>query len=127
VWGCFFLKNGLPIDTLAGLTAAEVSDKATNNLAEYVALINALKEAKRRGWNEDNVILFTDSQLLHGQLELGRKVKSSILLAFYKRAIELRSSFHNIKLEKIGRDRNKVAHRAAQAAFYEARFPPRIG
>jgi len=110
---------------MAGLAAAEASEKATNNFAEYMAFINALKEAKRRGWNEDNVTVFTDSQLLHGQLELGWKVKSTNLLAIHKRAMELRSSFPSIAIEKIGRDRNKVAHRAARAAFFEARFPRR--
>src|SRR5207253_7831814 len=70
VWGCFFLRNGVPVDTLAGLAAADASERATNNLAEYVAFINALKEAKRRGWDSDRIRVLTDSQLLHGQLAL---------------------------------------------------------
>jgi len=124
-WGCLFLRNGLPIDTLAGLAGAEASEKATNNLAEYMAFINALKETKRRGWNDDHITIFTDSQLLHGQLELGWKVKSPNLIGIHKKAAELRASFPTLKVEKIGREKNKVAHRVARAAYFEAKFPRR--
>lgn len=126
MWGCLFVRNGAPMDSLAGLAGAEASEKATNNLAEYAAFINALKEVKRRGWSEDNITLFTDSQLLHGQLELGWRVKSSNLLALHKRAMELKSSIPSIRIEKISRDKNKVAHRAARGAFFEAKFPKKI-
>ncbi len=123
VWGCFFLRNGVPVDTLAGLAAAEASERATNNLAEYVAFINALKETKRRGWDSDRIRVLTDSQLLHGQLALGWKVRSQNLLALYEKAMRLKSTFPSITIEKIARERNKIAHRAARGAFFEARYP----
>ncbi len=66
VWGCFFMRDKEPVDSMGGLAGTESTAKATNSVAEYAAFVNALREAKRRGWDKDNVTLYTDSQFLHG-------------------------------------------------------------
>ena len=111
------------MDVAGGLAGASNTEKSTNNLAEYVALINALKEVKRRGWTGDKITVFTDSELLHGQLEKGWRVDSKNLIELHKKAMNLKQSFPSIEVEKIGRGSNKVAHRVARSAFFEAKFP----
>lgn len=121
VWGFLLLKDNAPINTKGGLAGAEFSAEATNNVAEYEAFINALKEINQLGWNQDNVVVYTDSQILYKQLTDEWKANSQ-LLRWYNRAKAVMARFSSIELRKIPRDQNRVAHRAAKAAYYEARL-----
>src|SRR5438876_6526173 len=112
VWGCCFIRNGVPVDTMGGLAGAEASEKATNNVAEYAAVINALKEAKRRGWEKDDITVYTDSQLVQGQIEAGMKVEATHLITLNRKAVQLKSTFSSAKLVWILGEKNKVAHNA---------------
>jgi ribonuclease HI len=121
VWGFLLLRDNTPIDTKGGLAAAESSPQATNNVAEYEAFINALKQIKHLGWDQDKVVVYTDSLILHHQLKDEWKVGSE-LLPWYKKAKTLLKSFLPIEVRKIPRSQNRVAHRAAKAAYYEVRL-----
>jgi ribonuclease HI len=121
VWGFLLLRDNTPIDTKGGLAGAESSPQATNNVAEYEAFINALKQIRRLGWDQDKVVVYTDSQLLHNQLKEEWKVGPE-LLPLYKKAKALMNDFPFIEVRKIPRTQNRVAHRATKAAYYEVRL-----
>jgi len=121
VWGFLILRDNTPIDTKGGLAAAEFSPQATNNVAEYEAFINALKQIEHVGWDQDKVVVYTDSLILHNQLKDVWKVGRE-LLPWYKKAKALMNGFPLIEVRKIPRSQNRVAHRAAKAAYYEARL-----
>jgi ribonuclease HI len=118
VWGCLFLRDGVPLDVRGGQAASENTERATNSVAEYQAFINALKEVQRLGWSRDKVRVYTDSQFLHGHLAENWKVDPK-LQPLHKKAMDLLASFRSIEVQKIDRTKNKVAHRAARAAFNE--------
>ncbi len=121
VWGFLLLRDNTPIDTKGGLAGAESSPQATNNVAEYEAFINALKQIKRLGWGQDKIIIYTDSQLLHNQVNDEWKVGPE-MLPLYKKAKALMNSVPFFEVRKIPRNQNRVAHRATKAAYYEARL-----
>jgi len=107
--------------TKGGLTGAEFSPRATNNVAEYEAFINAVKHVRLFGWDQDKVVVYTDSELLKGQLKDGWKVGPE-LLPLHKKAMAQMNAVPHLEVRKIKRAQNHVAHRAAKAAYYEARL-----
>lgn len=72
----------------------------TNQEAEYKALINALSVIKNQYSNEE-VTIYTDSQLIIGQLTLGWKVKAPNIGPLYIMARSLLTS--KIKIVKVNR------------------------
>lgn len=61
-----------------------VFDRGTNNEMEYTALIHALSDPRSEG-----ATIFTDSQLLVGQLTQGWKVRAENLRPLNERAMAL--------------------------------------
>jgi ribonuclease HI len=121
VWGFLLLRDNTPIDTKGGLAGAESTPQATNNVAEYEAFINALKQIKLLGWDQDKIVVYTDSQILHNQLKDEWKVGPG-LTSLYKKAKILMNGFPFFEVRKIPRTQNRVAHRATKAAYYEERL-----
>lgn len=62
----------------------EIGEMITNNQAEYTALIEALKQV-----NKEGETVFTDSQLVAGQLTANWKVKAEKLRPFVEEAKKL--------------------------------------
>src|SRR5689334_8606841 len=100
VWGFLLLRDNAPVDTKGGLAGAEASPRATNNVAEYEAFINVLKQIKHLGWDRDKVVVYTDSQILHNQVKDIWKANSE-LLRWYKRAKTLMNNFLFFEVRKI--------------------------
>jgi len=95
----------------------EVSDSighATNNVAEYRALIEGLKLAQDH--QPDRVTVRADSQLLIRQLEGRYRVKNPALQELFREAKQLLSSFPH-RLEHVPREENTVADALANAAL----------
>lgn len=67
---------------------------ATNNIAEYTAIFEALKEAKNDGYSEISVL--SDSMLTISQLNGVYKIKSENLKNLHKKVIEIANSFDKI-------------------------------
>lgn len=87
---------------------------ATNNAAEYTALIYALEEAlllKAR-----SLEINTDSQLLARQLNRIYKVKHAGLKNFYNRITHLLTGFEKVSVNHIPREQNKLADQLATEA-----------
>lgn len=93
--------------------------RVTNNVAEYKALITALKHLSLSQNNKEEIIIYTDSQLLVRQLNGIYKVKSLSLQDLYREVKELEKNFKKISYHYIGREKNKKADLLANQAIRE--------
>lgn len=89
--------------------------RATNNRAEYEALLLGLEEAKRRGARD--LLVRLDSELLVRQLRGEYRVKSPSLRPLAQRAVRLLSEFASARVEHVQRERNAHADRLANEAI----------
>ena len=92
---------------------------ATNNVAEYTALIYALEEALLL--KASSLKINTDSQLLARQLNKIYKVRNEGIISLYNRAVHLLSGFDNVLISHIPREKNTVADKLATQAIKESR------
>jgi ribonuclease HI len=104
-------------DSLQKIRKGKFLGSATNNEAEYQALILALEEALALG--ADRVQIFLDSELLVRQLNGLYKVKSPRLTGYYKKSRELLSKFINYAIMHVYREGNREADRLANVAIRE--------
>jgi len=81
--------------------------QATNNIAEYSALIFALEEALV--FNADELKIFTDSELLFKQVRGDYKVKNEKLKFLYDQVQLLMQGFTHVDLSHVRRELNKKA------------------
>ena len=88
---------------------------ATNNEAEYKALIAGLERAIEKGITR--IIVKLDSELVAKQLSGEYKVRNPSLRELHKRALELLSRFEHFEIEKIPERENKIAHKIAHLAL----------
>jgi ribonuclease HI len=88
---------------------------ATNNVAEYAAVVSALKDAAERGC--DRVIVRSDSQLLCRQLNGQYRVKSDNLRPLYEEIKDLLRRFEAFRIEHVPREENTEADRLANRAI----------
>ena len=93
---------------------SESIGQATNNVAEYKALIEGLKLAERH--RPDRLTVRADSQLLIRQLEGRYRVKNPGLQTLHLEAKRLLEKVPH-KLEHIPREQNAVADALANAAL----------
>jgi ribonuclease HI len=89
--------------------------RATNNVAEYQALIMGLEEARRLGCRELEVRL--DSELIVRQLSGRYRVKSPHLKPLHDRARELLAGFGRVRVSHVAREHNHKADRLANQAM----------
>jgi len=97
---------------------SEVSEyigEATNNVAEYVAVICALQEALRLQGKE--ITLNLDSQLVARQLKGEYKVKDRNIKKFFVIARNLLRSFNGVNIKEIPREKNKEADKLVNTAL----------
>ena len=87
---------------------------ATNNQAEYMAVIAALEKAVSLGFDE--VEIHADSELIVRQINGRYKVKNANLKPLYQKAIDLKSRLKSFTITHIPRNLNKEADRLAGEA-----------
>ena len=88
---------------------------ATNNVAEYMALLFGLQEALIQ--NKRNINIKTDSELLYKQIIGEYKVKDQTLKLFHALAKHMLAGFREIEITNIPREQNKGADKLATAAI----------
>lgn len=101
-----------------GKTVKEVSQAigdATNNIAEYSALVYALQEALVL--KADRVKVFTDSELVFSQVNGSYKVKSEHLKFLFDQVQHLKRGFQHVTITHIPREQNKEADKLATTAL----------
>jgi ribonuclease HI len=96
-------------------TVSERIGVATNNVAEYRALVAALEAA--RDFPARRVRVRADSQLLVRQLEGRYRVKQQHLRPYYERARELLSEYEDVELTHVPREQNTEADALVNAAL----------
>ena len=109
---------GAVITTASGRKLAEVSEAigpATNNVAEYTAVIRALERAAEIG--AKRVTLRSDSLLLVEQLRGVYKVKNPTLVRLHGEVRALARGFDSINFEHVRREQNKKADRLVNVAL----------
>lgn len=97
---------------------------ATNNVAEYTALVFGLEEARNLGAKE--LSINTDSELLAKQLGGEYKIKNSALKDLYGKAMQMLKSFDEIRVNQIERKDNKGADKLANKAL-DAAVKKKVG
>jgi ribonuclease HI len=93
--------------------------EATNNSAEYQALIMALEKAK--DFEYDQVEYRLDSELVIKQLKGEYRVKDKNLKELFAKVQEL-SFFKPVSFKHIRREQNKIADKLVNEAIDEAGF-----
>ena len=89
--------------------------KATNNQAEYQAVIAALREAIRLGARKVDITL--DSELVVRQLSGRYRVKNTALKYLYQEAQELLARLETVTIHHVPREQNREADRLANMAL----------
>lgn len=91
----------------------EYIGETTNNIAEYSALLYALKHVKKATGIEDlktvSLEVRMDSELIVKQMKGEYKVKNEGLRGFYLEAQKLIPHYHSVSFMHIRREKNKEA------------------
>lgn len=94
---------------------SETLGHATNNIAEYTALIRALEAARDLG--ASGVEAFSDSQLLVRQVAGEYRVKHEGLKPLHARVLALAGEFASFRFSHVPREENRRADRLANEAL----------
>ena len=89
------------------LEEAECLGATTNNIAEYTALVRALKRAAELGGRQ--LTIFSDSELLVKQMNGEYRVKNEDLKVLHTQARELLPRFQRVTLQHVRREQNARA------------------
>ncbi len=111
---------GVVVTDEKGTVIQEISrsiGKATNNVAEYKALIGGIKAALEYAPKE--VIFFTDSQLIANQINGVYRVREPHLQNLKDRAISLLERFPSWTVRFVERGANWKAHRLCQGPLQQ--------
>ena len=89
--------------------------EATNNNAEYNALICGLEEVKNLG--ADEVIVNLDSELVVKQINGEYRVKNPDIKPLFEKAIAALTTFKSFEIRHIDRSKNKEADKLVNKAI----------
>ena len=111
---------GVVVTDGRGRTLAEIAEgigPATNNVAEYRAVLAGLGAAAERGARK--VLVRSDSRLLVEQLSGRFRVKNARLIRLHEEARALMKGFREVTFEHVPREENKDADRLANQGVDE--------
>src|SRR4030042_1186609 len=109
---------GIVIQGHEGSTRMEISHyigEATNNQAEYRALITGLEEVAR--FAADHVDIKTDSKLMVEQIQGNYRVRNAKLKPLFEKATRLLSTYKTYTISHIPRHQNAHADSLANRAL----------
>ena len=93
----------------------EYIGKATNNVAEYLAVLKSLDLAKR--FTNQNVFVYSDSELVVRQLTGKYQVKNKNLKEIFNQVQKLQNSFQKVVFTHVRREYNVIADQLANDAL----------
>ena len=102
-------------DGTALVTLGRFIGRATNNVAEYTALITALEKAKELGGTR--IYIRGDSELIIKQIKGEYRVKSPDMKPLYDQAMVLLGQFKEFKIDHNYRHKNALADKLANLAM----------
>jgi ribonuclease H / adenosylcobalamin/alpha-ribazole phosphatase len=88
---------------------------ATNNVAEYRALVEGLRSAVERGVEELEVV--SDSELIVKQMRGEYRIKNEALRALAEEAAALARRLHRVTYTAVRREHNELADRLVNEAL----------
>lgn len=91
--------------------------RASNNVAEYQALLHGLRYALEHGARR--VRVFSDSELVVRQMGGQYRVKHPDMQSLHRQAQDLRRRFERVDITHVRREQNKEADRLANQALDE--------
>ncbi|MCX8082522.1 MAG: ribonuclease HI family protein [bacterium] len=91
--------------------------EATNNIAEYTALITALIECLQ--YKPEKLEIRSDSQILIRQMQGSYRVRDKYLQKLYFIATHLIALYNNVSFIHIPREENKEADKVAQNSLQD--------
>ncbi len=94
---------------------SEYIGEATNNIAEYSALIRGLKAAG--GLGAEEITVFMDSELVVKQLNGDYRVKDDGMKELFRQTLEILKDFKSFEIKHIDRSKNKEADKLANKAI----------
>ena len=103
-------RPGMPV-----VEEADTIGKATNNIAEYTALVEGLRLATELGVKK--LSIFSDSELMVKQMKGEYRVKNPELLDLYNEAKRLAAGFEKIDITHVRREQNARADELGNAAL----------
>lgn len=109
---------GVVLEDASGRVLREVSEAigiATNNVAEYRAVLRGLEEAKRLGAQE--VEIRTDSELVARQLAGRYRVRDPELRRWFEAVQRYMRAFREVQVRSVPRSENARADRLARLAL----------
>ena len=86
----------------------------TNNMAEYEALVRALRRAREMAVGM--VFVYTDSELVAKQVLGAYRAKNDRLRKYLQEAKDLIDEFNGFEIKYIPREKNKLADKLAKSA-----------
>lgn len=117
-YGILIQQSGNTVHEESGLADAKpYSDEASNNVAEYSAIIHALEWLGKSGHTESQIIIRGDSKLIINQLTGVYKVKSLRIIELHHTAKKLLQKFKNLRIEWVNRELNQEADRLSRIAY----------
>lgn len=114
--GAVFKEDGVIVHTLS-----KAIGHATNNIAEYSALIEALEEAIEL--KADHLKLRTDSELMFKQIRGDYKVKNEQIKTLHARVMELLKTFKGVEFKHVPRKMNAEADKLATSSIKNFKEP----
>jgi ribonuclease HI len=118
---------GVYIEAVDGRPAEELVEalgRATNNVAEYRALLLALARAGEM--RADTVEILSDSLLLVQQINGIFKVKATHLVPLVSDAVRRAKGFHRFSIRHVPREKNRLADRLANLGADESERVTRL-
>ena len=109
---------GYVLETEDGTVLAahgEAIGVATNNVAEYSALVEGLRKAVEVGVGELEVV--SDSELLVHQMRGEWKIKNDALRMLWEEAQDLAASIGKVRYTAVRREHNELADRLVNEAL----------
>ncbi len=94
---------------------AKFLPNATNNIAEYTALAEALRKAV--SLDAKKIKIFSDSELMVKQINGEYKVKNENLREIYNQCLDLLAEIKNWQITHIRREKNKLADKLVNRAI----------
>ena len=99
-------------------TVSELMDHATNNVAEYTALVLGLEKGLKHGYR--SVSVFMDSELVVKQMLGQYRVKHEGLIPLFEKARNFARQYRVFTISHVRREHNKEADKLANQAMDRA-------
>jgi ribonuclease HI len=116
-WGFWIYKDG--VKQFGGKGVIGEGRGMSNNLAEYTALVKALRELINHGWQNEKVTVKSDSMLLVNQMRGLWYAHGGLYYSAHAEAVKLAKMFKDLTFVWIPREENEEADALSRKAYEE--------